>query len=132
MALLRLDEGAQVMETFERNLGVRVVHVDASAEFLHELAGVSDPEAKRKIIGREFVVVFQREAGKIADAKCWTDFTATTPEKAVYYNTVEWDAVPTRGGTLCTDGKWRARDGSASGTTPLRVFFKGGVWRRSP
>ncbi|MFO1195865.1 MAG: glutamine-hydrolyzing GMP synthase [Burkholderiaceae bacterium] len=67
--LLRLDEGAQVMETFERNLGVRVVHVDASAEFLHELAGVSDPEAKRKIIGREFVVVFQREAGKIADAK---------------------------------------------------------------
>ena len=67
--LLRLDEGAQVMQTFRDNLGVRVVHVDASAEFMGELAGVSDPEEKRKIIGREFVHVFQREAGRVADAK---------------------------------------------------------------
>jgi hypothetical protein len=45
---------------------------------------------------------------------------------------VEFDAVPAQGGILCTDGKWRAVDGSASGTTPLRVFIKNGVARRSP
>jgi len=67
--LLRLNEGAQVMETFGRHLGVRVIHVDATAEFMGELAGVSDPEAKRKIIGREFVEVFQRESKKIDDAR---------------------------------------------------------------
>ncbi|MCL4746934.1 MAG: glutamine-hydrolyzing GMP synthase [Burkholderiaceae bacterium] len=67
--LLRLNEAEQVMETFARNLGVRVIHVDASAEFLGALAGVSDPEAKRKLIGREFVHVFQRESERIADAR---------------------------------------------------------------
>jgi hypothetical protein len=40
--------------------------------------------------------------------------------------------VPTQGGTLCTNGRWRARDGSASGTTPYQVFFKDGVRRGSP
>ncbi len=67
--LLRLNEAEQVMDVFARNLGVRVVHVNASAEFLGELKGVSDPEAKRKVIGREFVHLFQREAGKVQDAK---------------------------------------------------------------
>ena len=67
--LLRLNEGEQVMQTFGRHLGVRVVHVDASAEFMGALTGESDPEAKRKIIGREFVHVFQREAGRISDAR---------------------------------------------------------------
>mgnify|MGYP001267677696 CR=1 FL=1 len=67
--LLRLNEGAQVMETFGRHLGVRVIHVDATTEFMGQLAGVSDPEAKRKIIGREFVEVFQRESKKIDDAR---------------------------------------------------------------
>jgi len=67
--LLRLNEAGQVMDIFARNLGVRVVHVDASAEFMGELVGVSDPEAKRKVIGREFVHLFQREAGKVEDAK---------------------------------------------------------------
>lgn len=67
--LLRLNEAEQVMETFAQNLGVRVIHVDASAEFLRHLAGVSDPEQKRKIIGREFVEVFQRESGKLSQAK---------------------------------------------------------------
>jgi GMP synthase (glutamine-hydrolysing) len=57
------------METFARNLGVRVIHVDASAEFMDALAEVSDPEEKRKIIGREFVHVFQRESAKLANAK---------------------------------------------------------------
>ena len=67
--LLRQDEATQVLDTFERNLGVRVVHVDAGAEFLAALAGVEDPEAKRKIIGRLFVDVFQREAAKVPSVK---------------------------------------------------------------
>jgi GMP synthase (glutamine-hydrolysing) len=67
--LLRLNEASQVMETFALNLGVRVIHVDASVEFLHHLTGVSDPEQKRKIIGREFVEVFQRESAKLSQAK---------------------------------------------------------------
>ena len=67
--LLRLDEAAQVMRTFSRNLGVKVIHVDAGERFLAQLRGVIDPEDKRKIIGREFVEVFQREAGKIKNAR---------------------------------------------------------------
>jgi GMP synthase (glutamine-hydrolysing) len=67
--LLRLNEAQMVMEMFVGRLNARVVHVDASAEFLGALKGVTDPEAKRKIIGREFVEVFQREAGKLRNAK---------------------------------------------------------------
>jgi GMP synthase (glutamine-hydrolysing) len=67
--LLRLNEAEQVMQTFAENLGVTVVHVDASDDFMHKLAGVSDPEAKRKIIGGEFVEVFQRESGRLRDAR---------------------------------------------------------------
>ena len=67
--LLRLNEGAMVMEMFAGRLHARVVHVDASAQFLGHLEGVTDPEAKRKIIGREFVEVFQAEAKKLASAK---------------------------------------------------------------
>ncbi|MDK2124171.1 glutamine-hydrolyzing GMP synthase [Parachitinimonas caeni] len=67
--LLRLNEAEHVMQTFAANLGVKVIHVDASAEFLHHLQGISDPEQKRKIIGREFVEVFQREAKKLPQAK---------------------------------------------------------------
>ncbi len=67
--LLRLNEAEQVMKTFAENLGVKVIHVDASAEFLGKLAGVSDPEAKRKIIGREFVEVFKAESAKLTSAK---------------------------------------------------------------
>jgi len=67
--LLRLNEAEQVMQTFGRNLGVKVIHVDAAAQFMAGLEGVSDPEQKRKIIGREFVEVFQREAAKVKNAK---------------------------------------------------------------
>jgi GMP synthase (glutamine-hydrolysing) len=62
--LLRLDEAEQVMDTFARNLGVKVDRVDAGERFMRALAGVADPEQKRKIIGREFVEVFQQEAKK--------------------------------------------------------------------
>ena len=67
--LLRLNEAAQVMDTFARHMQVKVIHVDASAEFYGALAGVSDPEEKRKVIGKHFVDVFQREAAKIRGAK---------------------------------------------------------------
>jgi GMP synthase (glutamine-hydrolysing) len=67
--LLRLDEGRMVMEMFAGRLHAKVVHVDASEQFLGHLKGVTDPEAKRKIIGREFVEVFQAEAKKLKSAK---------------------------------------------------------------
>ncbi len=67
--LLRLNEAKQVMTTFAEHLGVTVIDVDASDEFMRRLAGVADPEAKRKIIGGEFVEVFQREAARLKDAR---------------------------------------------------------------
>ena len=67
--LLRLDEGKNVMQMFAQNLGVKVVHVDASAQFMAKLAGVTDPEQKRKIIGAEFIEVFDTEEKKLTQAK---------------------------------------------------------------
>jgi GMP synthase (glutamine-hydrolysing) len=67
--LLRLGEGDQVMATFAQHMGVRVIRVDAEQRFLEALRGESDPEAKRKIIGRVFVEVFDQEASKLADVK---------------------------------------------------------------
>jgi GMP synthase (glutamine-hydrolysing) len=67
--LLRLNEAAQVMETFADHMHMKVIRVDASDRFLEHLAGVTDPEAKRKVIGREFVHVFQGEAAKLPRAK---------------------------------------------------------------
>ncbi|MDO4657708.1 glutamine-hydrolyzing GMP synthase [Kingella sp. (in: b-proteobacteria)] len=67
--LLRLDEGKNVMQMFAQNLGVKVVHVDASEQFMAKLAGVTDPEQKRKIIGAEFVEVFDAEEKKLTQAK---------------------------------------------------------------
>ncbi|WP_277183346.1 glutamine-hydrolyzing GMP synthase [Caballeronia sp. BR00000012568055] len=67
--LLRENEAQQVMSTFADHLGVKVIHVDASEAFLQKLAGVTDPEAKRKIIGAEFVEVFDAESQKLTDAR---------------------------------------------------------------
>jgi GMP synthase (glutamine-hydrolysing) len=67
--LLRIDEARQVMEMFAERRHIRVVAVDASEQFLGRLAGVADPEAKRKIIGSEFVEVFTREAARFKQAK---------------------------------------------------------------
>lgn len=66
--LLRLNEGDLVMEMFVGKLQAKVIRVDASDLFLGKLAGVSDPEAKRKIIGGEFVTVFKQEAAKLTSA----------------------------------------------------------------
>ncbi len=67
--LLRLNEGDQVMDTFARHLGVHVIRVDAADRFFAALEGVADPEDKRKIIGREFVAVFEEEAGKLENVR---------------------------------------------------------------
>jgi len=66
--LLRLHEGDQVMAIFAQHLGVKVIRVDAEARYLHALAGVNDPEKKRKIIGNLFIEIFDEEASKLTDA----------------------------------------------------------------
>jgi len=67
--LLRAGEGDQVMDTMARHMGVRVIRVDASDHFFDALRGVEDPEAKRKLIGKLFVEVFDQESHKIAGVK---------------------------------------------------------------
>ena len=67
--LLRLNEADEVMSTFAARLGVKVIHVDASDQFMGHLKGITDPEEKRRIIGREFIEVFQREAAKLPQVK---------------------------------------------------------------
>jgi GMP synthase (glutamine-hydrolysing) len=67
--LLRLGEADQVMETFASHLGIDVIRVDAELRFLTALEGVADPEEKRKIIGREFIKVFEEEGAKLRDVK---------------------------------------------------------------
>lgn len=70
----------------------------------------------------------------ITGSKCITTFMAVEPgpNPNVYTSVIEFEAQPAQGGTLCTNGKWRAFEGGASGTTPFRVFFKDGVFRGSP
>ncbi|MDC0182624.1 glutamine-hydrolyzing GMP synthase [Nitrosomonadales bacterium] len=67
--LLRLNEAETVLQTFNKNLGVKVVHVNATKKFMNDLKGIYDPEQKRKIIGRDFVEIFQEEAKNIPNAK---------------------------------------------------------------
>ena len=67
--LLRQDEGDQVMATFARHMGIRVIRVDAEDRFLNALEGVEDPEQKRKIIGNLFVEIFDEQAAKLTSAK---------------------------------------------------------------
>ncbi len=87
--LLRLNEGAQVMEMFGGNLNMKIIHIDASDDFLSQLQGVSDPEQKRKIIGRVFVEVFQREAQKLPNAKWLAQGT-------IYPDVIESNAAKTK------------------------------------
>ena len=67
--LLRKGEPEQVIEVFRENLGANLIYVDATDRFLDKLANVSDPETKRKIIGEEFIRVFEEEASKLTDVK---------------------------------------------------------------
>jgi hypothetical protein len=67
----------------------------------------------------------------VADGKCTTNFRAIESNGTVYRNAIVFDASETQGGVLCSNGKWRSLDSSATGTTPFRVFIKGGVRRGS-
>jgi GMP synthase (glutamine-hydrolysing) len=67
--LLRLNEGDEVMSTFAKHMGVKVIRVDAEKRFLDKLKGVSDPEQKRKIIGNTFIDIFEEESEKLANVK---------------------------------------------------------------
>lgn len=80
--LLRKDEGNQVMKTFANHMGVKVIRVDAEDLFLSKLAGVTDPEVKRKIIGNTFIEIFDEEALKLTDV----DFLA---QGTIYPDVVE-------------------------------------------
>lgn len=66
--LMRLNEAEEVVESF-RDMGLNLIHVDATERFFHKLHGISDPERKRKIIGEEFINVFDEEASKISGAE---------------------------------------------------------------
>jgi GMP synthase (glutamine-hydrolysing) len=67
--MMRKDEADQVVTAFREEHGIQLVHVDAADRFIDRLAGVDDPETKRKIIGEEFIRVFEEEAGKVEDAR---------------------------------------------------------------
>ena len=67
--LLRLDEGDQVMATFAKHMGIRVIRVDAEERFLSALHGIADPEHKRRVIGKQFVDVFEEQAAKLSNVQ---------------------------------------------------------------
>ena len=67
--LMRLNESDQVVETFKRNMGIELIHVTAGDRYFDKLAGVTDPETKRKIIGELFVRIFEEHTGGLSDAE---------------------------------------------------------------
>jgi GMP synthase (glutamine-hydrolysing) len=67
--MLRLNEAKIVMETFKENLGVKIIHINATDKFMSDLTGINDPEEKRKIIGKDFIEVFQSEAENLKNVK---------------------------------------------------------------
>jgi GMP synthase (glutamine-hydrolysing) len=87
--LLRLNEGDQVMETFARHMGVKVIRVDAEERFLSKLKGIADPEQKRKITGYTFIEVFEEEAARIKGARWLAQGT-------IYPDVIESAAARTR------------------------------------
>ena len=92
--LLRLNEGDMVMEMFVGKLHAKVVRVDAADQFLGHLAGVSEPEAKRKIIGREFVEVFKSEAGKLKNDQ--SRHVAWLAQGTIYPDVIESGAAKSK------------------------------------
>ncbi|QCB45517.1 glutamine-hydrolyzing GMP synthase [Hydrogenophaga sp. PAMC20947] len=87
--LLRLNEGDMVMDMFVGKLHAKVIRVDAADQFLGHLVGVSDPEAKRKIIGREFVEVFKAEAAKLISSGASTNGAKWLAQGTIYPDVIE-------------------------------------------
>ena len=68
----------------------------------------------------------------IIGGKCITTFMATLPPNELYLHMAEYEALSAQGGTLCTNARWRSFDGKDTGTTPFRMFFTDGSFRRAP
>ena len=94
--LLRLNEGDMVMDMFVGKLHAKVIRVDAAAQFLGHLAGVSEPEAKRKIIGREFVEVFKAEAAKLKAADASSKGAKWLAQGTIYPDVIESGAAKSK------------------------------------
>ena len=98
--LLRLNEGAMVMDMFAGRLHAKVIHVQAQAQFLGHLKGVTDPEAKRKVIGREFVEVFQAEAAKLKAARPGSAGAKWLAQGTIYPDVVESGGTASKKATI--------------------------------
>ena len=98
--LLRLNEGQMVMDMFAGRLHAKVVHVQAQAQFLGHLQGVTDPEQKRKIIGREFVEVFQAEAAKLKAAGTGAKGAKWLAQGTIYPDVVESGGTASKKATI--------------------------------
>ena len=86
--MMRLDEGVQVIDTFEKHQGMRLIAVDAKEEFLTDLEGVADPEEKRKLIGTRFIRIFEKEAATLA-AEWGADAAAFLAQGTLYPDVIE-------------------------------------------
>ena len=128
--LLRLNEGELVMDMFVGKLHARVIRVDAAQQFLQALAGVADPEAKRKIIGREFVEVFKAQAARLKAGTAEGHPRAAAVEAAAGAQVVGSEAGAL---SLKGDGPGCAREGqpgfrSVKDTTGESRVVKGATW----
>lgn len=115
--LLRLNEGEEVMETFKERFNMNVIKIDAKERFLSKLAGVSDPEKKRKIIGNEFVYCFAEESAKLGEFDFLAQGTLYTDVIESGTNTAQTIKSHHNVGGLPKDMKFKLIE-------PLNVLFK--------
>ena len=129
--LMRKEEGEQVVKTFRDTFKVPLVAVDAETRFLDKLKGVTEPEAKRKAIGAEFIRVFEEEAEKLAE--CGTDPThpdPAHPARFLVQGTLYSDVIESGGGTGAATIKSHHNVGGLPDdlqfelVEPLRALFK--------
>ena len=131
--LMRKDEGEQVVQTFRDTFKVPLVAVDAETRFLEKLKGVTEPEAKRKAIGAEFIRVFEEEAGKLAGADedpAHPASAAEEPARFLVQGTLYSDVIESGGGTGAATIKSHHNVGGLPDdlqfelVEPLRALFK--------
>jgi GMP synthase (glutamine-hydrolysing) len=127
--LMRKDEGEQVVSAFRDTFKVPLVAVDAETRFLEKLKGVSEPEAKRKAIGAEFIRVFEEEAAKLADAS-GGEAIEDRPARFLVQGTLYSDVIESGGGTGAATIKSHHNVGGLPDdlqfelVEPLRALFK--------
>jgi GMP synthase (glutamine-hydrolysing) len=127
--LMRKDEGEQVVSAFRDTFKVPLVAVDAETRFLEKLKGVSEPEAKRKAIGAEFIRVFEEEAAKLADAS-GGEPSEDRPARFLVQGTLYSDVIESGGGTGAATIKSHHNVGGLPDDLqfeliePLRALFK--------